>query len=90
MRAARLEDYSRLCQVEELQTELSAAAQSQKDLARKELEQEEYKELVSSLRQALGEEVSTRAEVAKLSDEVRVLTADRDKLSRQAKRARSQ
>ena len=93
-----------MCQVDELQTELSAAVQShkdesariqadssaavhsQKEFARKQIEQvqEEYKELVASLREALGEEVTTRAEVAKLCDEIRVLTADRDNVRRQA------
>ena len=104
MCAAKQGGDSRLCQVDELRTELSATVQShkdestriqtessaavhsQKEFARKQIEQvqEEYKELVASLREALGEEVTTRAEVAKLCDEIRVLTADRDNVRRQA------
>ena len=79
MCAAKQGGDSRLCQVDELQTELSAAVQSHKDeSARMVAEQEEYKVLVASL----------RGEVGRLSEQLRLVSAERDRAD--AMRAASQ
>jgi predicted nuclease with TOPRIM domain len=65
------------CQVNELQTELSAAEQSHKDeSARTAAELEEFKELVASL----------RGEVGRLSEQLRRVSAERDGTAKQAHR----
>ena len=67
------------CQINELQTERSAAEQSHKDeSARTAAELEEFKELVASL----------RGEVGRLSEQLRLVSAERDRAD--AMRAASQ